>query len=122
MFQQLVVIALAVAHAGGVPGEGDAGDHDDVQVGDRHLALGQVPDAGAPDPTTQLAPERHLKAAVSRGTVHIDGVLDEPFWDDVPWADDFTQQQPDPGKPPTQKTRVKFAYDGERLLVEPLQG
>ena len=41
----------------------------------------------------------------------IDGKLDEAIWQQAPVATDFIQMQPEPGKPATQKTEVRFAYD-----------
>ncbi len=34
----------------------------------------------------------------------IDGKLDDPVWDKVPWAGDFIQRSPDEGKEPSQAT------------------
>ncbi len=36
----------------------------------------------------------------------IDGLLDEPAWDDAMLITDFTQVDPDEGAPPTQRTDV----------------
>ncbi len=47
----------------------------------------------------------------------IDGVLDEPFWKDASRSGDFTQFQPDEGKPASESTFVRIAYDDEALYV-----
>ena len=47
----------------------------------------------------------------------IDGVLDEPFWKNVPRSGNFTQYQPDEGKPASESTFVKVAYDDEAIYV-----
>jgi len=49
--------------------------------------------------------------------VTIDGRLDEEVWRTAPVATDFRQSQPDEGKPATQKTEVRFAYDDEAIYV-----
>ena len=49
--------------------------------------------------------------------VTIDGRLDEEVWHTAPAATDFRQSQPDEGKPATQKTEVRFAYDDEAIYI-----
>ncbi len=47
----------------------------------------------------------------------IDGVLDENFWQQAPRSGDFIQYQPDEGKPATESTFVRVAYDDDALYV-----
>ena len=47
----------------------------------------------------------------------VDGVLDEPFWKDAPRSGDFVQYQPDEGKPASESTFVRVAYDDEAIYV-----
>ena len=49
--------------------------------------------------------------------VTIDGRLDEEVWRTAPVATDFRQSQPDEGKPATQRTEVRFAYDDQAIYV-----
>ncbi len=49
--------------------------------------------------------------------VAIDGVLDEPAWEEATIVDSFTQQEPDNGEPATERTEVRLLYDAERLYV-----
>lgn len=49
--------------------------------------------------------------------VTIDGKLDEEVWRTAPAATDFRQSQPDEGKPATQKTEVRFAFDDEAIYI-----
>jgi hypothetical protein len=49
--------------------------------------------------------------------VTIDGKLDEEVWRTAPAASDFRQSQPDEGKPATQRTEVRFAYDDYAIYV-----
>lgn len=49
--------------------------------------------------------------------VTLDGRLDEPFWDRVPPATDFRQQEPDEGAPATEPTEVRVAYNRSTLYL-----
>ncbi|HUQ20906.1 MAG TPA: DUF5916 domain-containing protein [Gemmatimonadaceae bacterium] len=49
--------------------------------------------------------------------VTIDGKLDEEVWRTAQPATDFRQSQPDEGKPATQKTEVRFAFDDEAIYI-----
>ncbi|HEX5724592.1 MAG TPA: DUF5916 domain-containing protein [Longimicrobiaceae bacterium] len=76
-------------------------------------AAAAAPLAGQAHPRTP--PE--VRAVPRTGPVAIDGRLDEALWRTAPAATGFTQQDPDEGKPATQPTEVRFAYDGEALYV-----
>ncbi|HKP16009.1 MAG TPA: DUF5916 domain-containing protein [Gemmatimonadaceae bacterium] len=57
-------------------------------------------------------------AAVARvGNVLIDGRLDEEGWSKATPITEFTQIDPQEGKPGTQRTEVRFLYDNEALYV-----
>ena len=47
----------------------------------------------------------------------VDGVLDDPVYDQVPAADGFTQQEPIEGAPASESTRVWVFYDDDGLYV-----
>lgn len=47
----------------------------------------------------------------------IDGLLDDTIWGLGTWHGNFTQQQPNGGKPGTEKTFVKVLYDHSNLYV-----
>ncbi|MBV9773996.1 MAG: carbohydrate binding family 9 domain-containing protein, partial [Gemmatimonadetes bacterium] len=49
--------------------------------------------------------------------VVLDGKLDDAAWASAPVATGFTQQDPNEGKPATQRTEVRFAYDAEALYI-----
>lgn len=49
--------------------------------------------------------------------VSIDGNLSEAVWQTPAPATDFRQSQPDEGKPATQKTEIRFAFDGAALYI-----
>ena len=47
----------------------------------------------------------------------VDGVLDDPVYEQVPGAEGFLQQEPDEGAPVSEGTRVWVLYDAESLYV-----
>lgn len=47
----------------------------------------------------------------------IDGRLDDPVWEKLEWAGDFTQREPNDGKPPSLQTSFKITYDDKNLYV-----
>ena len=49
--------------------------------------------------------------------VSVDGKLDEEVWRTAPAITEFRQSQPDEGKPATQRTEVRFAYDDAAIYV-----
>lgn len=61
----------------------------------------------------------YTTARVTGGTVPIiDGRTTDSAWDQVAWSDsDFTQVEPDKGKPSKVKTKFKILYDAKNLYV-----
>ena len=47
----------------------------------------------------------------------VDGVLDDPVYDQVPAAAGFTQQEPNDGAPASESTRVWVLYDADSLYI-----
>ncbi|APZ45429.1 hydrolase [Polaribacter reichenbachii] len=47
----------------------------------------------------------------------IDGDVSDDAWNVVEWSSDFTQKEPDEGKPPTHQTLFKVMYDKKYLYV-----
>ncbi len=62
-------------------------------------------------------PAPKVDAVRLTGSINLDGRLDEPAWRTVPPATDFRQIQPQEGDPVTQRTEVRFVYDGEAIYV-----
>jgi hypothetical protein len=56
-------------------------------------------------------------AAPRLAPVTLDGRLDEVAWTSAIAIGDFTQRQPNQGRPATQRTAVRFLVDGEALYV-----
>jgi hypothetical protein len=76
--------------------------------------------AWVPCSHAQTAREDSVKSitAIRIGSaVKIDGILDEAFWDRAPRSGGFTQFQPDEGRPASESTFVRVAYDDEALYI-----
>src|SRR5215218_10560980 len=74
--------------------------------------------------STALHPAVHASGATPQvqavrrtGEVIIDGRLDEELWRTASAATDFTQQDPNEGKPATERTEIRIAYDDEALYI-----
>src|SRR5438128_992654 len=57
------------------------------------------------------------EAAARRGSIAIDGRLDEAAWNAATPITGFLQQAPDEGKSPTQRTELRFLFDASALYV-----
>ena len=73
-----------------------------------------TPPAGDPA-HERLAPT--ARAVPLTGTIELDGRLDEPIWGSAPPIASFHQRDPNEGEPASQRTEVRFVYDGETLYV-----
>ena len=62
------------------------------------------------------APSR-ARAVRIDGGISIDGRLDDAGWKDAPPSDGFVQRFPDEGKPPSQQTEFRIAYDDSAIYV-----
>jgi hypothetical protein len=51
------------------------------------------------------------------GKIQIDGILDETIWQASPDIVNLTQVEPRPGEPPTEATKVWFAYTKDSLYI-----
>ncbi len=51
------------------------------------------------------------------GTITLDGIPSEEAWNAVEWGGNFTQWQPNEGKPPSQETNFKILYDEKFLYL-----
>ena len=61
--------------------------------------------------------KKHIEAVRITIPPKIDGILDEPFWQSVPVANDFVEYSPRNGTLPLFKTEVRYAYDNEALYA-----
>lgn len=64
------------------------------------------------------APDRALDAVRLEGVRPlIDGVLNDPVWQQAPVFTGFVQREPEEGQPASEQTTVQLAYDDEMLYV-----
>ncbi len=47
----------------------------------------------------------------------IDGLINDPVWETVPWGDNFIEQRPDENTQPNFQTRFKILYDQKALYI-----
>ncbi|HEY0512850.1 MAG TPA: DUF5916 domain-containing protein [Thermoanaerobaculia bacterium] len=69
-----------------------------------------APTAPGPQPGEYVVEPAHFSVAPQ-----IDGRLDEPVWQQAAVMKNFTQYEPEEGKPPTQATEVRVGYDRDNL-------
>jgi hypothetical protein len=85
--------------------------------------MAQPAPASPPVATPQTTTQGHANAvpvavaARRTGPVALDAKLDDAAWAAANPITQFTQQDPDEGKPPTQRTEVRFLYDDDALYV-----
>jgi hypothetical protein len=58
-----------------------------------------------------------VAAAYAPAQVRLDGVLDEDVWRTAPAATDFVQAEPDEGRPASERTVVRVAFDAGFLYI-----
>ena len=68
-------------------------------------------------PTHAQTSRPQVRAARAATAIQVDGTLDEPAWKQAPAATDFTQREPDEGEAATERTEVRFLFDGSALYV-----
>jgi len=58
-----------------------------------------------------------IAALRTTARIVVDGHLDEPDWQTAQPATDFTQRDPDEGKPATERTEIRILYDDNAVYV-----
>ena len=80
------------------------------------LPLQWVAPAAAADPLRQ-SPQATAVRVTAAEAPRIDGDLSDPVWQRAPEIGDFHQITPQPLAAPSERTEVRFVYDGERLYI-----
>lgn len=78
-------------------------------------ALGLILSLGLP--TSAFSDPPSLLARRTETPPKIDGLLDEPIWDEAPTIANLTQVEPVEGAEPTEPTEVKILYDSDFLYI-----
>ncbi len=60
---------------------------------------------------------KRVQAIRTSGTIHVDGILDEPSWQAASPATDFIIYDPYNGKPSVNRTEVRILYDDDALYI-----
>ena len=82
-----------------------------------------APEAGAQQPAPAPAPESGVRPIVeaarlaSGESIELDGRLDEAVWSRALPAKDFIQIDPSNGRPATERTEVRIAFDADALYM-----
>lgn len=67
---------------------------------------------------TTPAIKSYTTAYLQGSPPHIDGLLNDPAWEQVPWGGgDFVQVSPDAGAAPSIQTKFKILYDDKNLYI-----
>lgn len=80
------------------------------------LVLSSVLVLAAPAPAREGVETRSYGTRRIEGEPpRLDGRVDDPAWEAVPWSGDFVQREPDDGAPPSRQSQVKVLYDDKAL-------
>jgi hypothetical protein len=66
---------------------------------------------------TTIAKKKYFTKQLNGVAITLDGIHTEDAWNTVEWGGDFTQWQPNEGKPPSQQTNFKILYDEKFLYI-----
>jgi hypothetical protein len=69
------------------------------------------------EPAAEYVPPRGYVCYRADGPLRIDGRLDKPAWQKVPWAEDFVDIEGDARPRPRFRTRVKMLWDARYFYV-----
>ena len=68
--------------------------------------------------TETIPKKKYFTQSIEGKTIpKIDGMLDDPIWENVQWSGDYIQRQPYENQPPTQETKFKILYDAKNLYI-----
>ncbi|MFO7934085.1 MAG: DUF5916 domain-containing protein [Bacteroidales bacterium] len=66
---------------------------------------------------SEYLPKKQYKAYRVEKAPSIDGAFDDQAWQEGSWENGFVQHEPSEGKPPSQQTEFKVAFDNMNLYV-----
>ncbi|HEX3113631.1 MAG TPA: hypothetical protein VHU20_10225, partial [Candidatus Eisenbacteria bacterium] len=75
------------------------------------------PPPAGPGASASHADVPMLRAAPLTGTIRVDGHLDDDAWKGATAVDQFTQRQPDEGKPCSERTEVRVLIADDALFI-----
>ncbi len=81
------------------------------------LATAALPVVAQVTTRSQKDPRPVARAALREGEVMIDGRLDDAAWAKATPVTEMIQSSPDEGKPPSQRTELRFLYDAGAIYI-----
>jgi hypothetical protein len=106
----LVALALLSLHAAGLAAQIDEGPP-------RLRVEGPPPPVAPAVISRDAAGDATVRATRLREPIRLDGVLDEPFYSEVPSISDFIQSLPVEGGEPSERTEVWIGFDDTDIYV-----
>ena len=89
-----------------------------VEAGGDPQAPAQPPAAAGLDPRLSAGRPTVTAVRLAEGEdIRLDGLLDEPVWQSAQPATDFIEQDPNFGGVPSERTEVRFVFNGESLYM-----
>ena len=76
-----------------------------------------VPGRAAAGPPVRVPAVIDATAVPTSSPITIDGLFNEPVWEQAPSIHEFVQRDPAEGQPPSQRTDARIAYDADSLYV-----
>src|SRR5690554_6783010 len=64
-----------------------------------------------------ISERREYVCYMKSGEINLDGLMDEPAWQAVPWSDSFVDIEGDKKPMPLYETRMKMIWDEEFLYI-----
>jgi hypothetical protein len=75
------------------------------------------PDSRADEPKYKGETRIYNTIRIKTAKPKIDGLLNDSCWLEGEWGENYRQNMPEEGAPPSQKTRIKILYDNENIYV-----
>lgn len=91
-----------------------------VVLGSFQLAAGAISETQPDTVETRLVydfSDRIAKASTLNGEIALDGILNEPAWQECVPITELLQQQPDEGKPVSERTEIRILYSPKTLYI-----
>lgn len=77
----------------------------------------QPPGPRPGQPQAPLPPRPSLSALRAPEPLKLDGLLDEPVWQEAPAGSGFIQREPNPGQPASEETEIRVVFTDDALYI-----
>lgn len=65
----------------------------------------------------EIVKKNYISQKASVSEINVDGIFDEPIWQNASWENQFVQHEPEEGKEPYQQTEFAVLYDENNVYV-----